>query len=304
MPACDLVRPSLAKTFAAARPGGGKGLDQGELEGLLLQALERAQKAFSTLSVGDESFIAYLAKRIPARANPREWLSSVQLEDLYLSCACALGDPKAMAHFEEKLLPQVAPAIAGINASPTFVAEVKQQIRRKLFLAEGAAPPKIAEYAGYGPLVHWLRVVAVRTALNFRRGENRKAVPVDDEVLFQLPGQVRDLELDYLKAHYRQDFTAAFRQALSRLSSQERNVLRLRFVDGLSLSQVGAAYQADKSTISRWIAKSRATLLQLTREELSQRLRLDPKELESLMALVHSQLDVSINSLLRRSSES
>src|SRR5262249_12742028 len=286
MPAPNLARPSLAQTFTAARPRGEKNLHSEELEVLLLGALEQARKACPNFSVPDEQFIAYLAKRIPAGTALAEWLSSVQLADLYLSCACALGDAKAMAQFDEKLLPQVAPAIAGIDASPSFMGEVQQQIRRKLFLAEGEAPPKIAEYAGYGPLIHWLRVVAVRTALNFRRGENRKDVPVEDDVLFELPGQARDLELDYLKDRYRKDFTAAFRHALSQLASQERNVLRLRFVDGLSLSQVGAAYQADKSTVSRWIAKSRASVLKLTREELTRRLRLDPNELESLMQLV------------------
>ena len=300
----NLVRPSLAQTFTSARPRGEKNLDPGDLEAQLLAALEQARKAYPSLAVPNEQFTAYLAQRMPAGAGVAEWLSSVQLGDLYLSCACALGDAKAMAQFDEKLLPQVAPAIAGIDSSPSFMAEVQQQIRRKLFLADGAAPPKIADYAGFGPLLHWLRVVAVRTALNYRRGEHRKDVPVEDDVLFELPGQARDLELDYLKTRYRRDFSAAFRHAISQLSSQERNVLRLRFVDGLSLSQVGAAYQADKSTVSRWIAKSRATVVELTREELTRRLRLDPKELESLMQLVHSQLDVSINSLLRRSRDS
>jgi RNA polymerase sigma-70 factor (ECF subfamily) len=250
--------------------------------------------------VTDDHFLAYLAQRVPSSGAAVDWLGNVQVEDLYLSCACAGGNPEALTAFESRILPQVSSAIARIDPSPTFIAEVQQQIRRKLLVGETSQPPKIADYAGFGPLVHWLRAVAVRTGLNHERSRGRQDRPVPDEVLLKLPAQAGDLELEYLKRRYRGDFTESFRKALASLSSQERNILRLHFVDGLGFAQVGAAYQVDKSTISRWVAKSRRALLERTRADLAERLKLNSRELDSLMDLVQSQLELSINTLLRR----
>ncbi len=48
-------------------------------------------------------------------------------------------------------------------------------------------------------------------------------------------------------------------------------MLRLHFLEGLSLNQIGAMYQVNKSTISRRMARARETLLERTRERLEQR---------------------------------
>jgi len=294
---------SLAKTFTENQSALAPDLDLRKLEEKLGQVIELARKTWPGATVDLHQFVAQLARRMIPGKRVDEWLANVHSADLYLCCGCASGDSQSIATFEQAVLPQVVPAIAGIDSSPTFVAEAKQQVRQKLFVSADGRPPKISEYAGFGPLAHWLRAVALRTALNLRRAHNREETLASDDQLLELPAQVNDLELEYLKERYRKDFTEAFRKAVSMLSPQERNVLRLHFVDGLSLTQVGSAYQADKSTVSRWIAKSRLILLQRTREELSNRLRLDTKELDSLMHLVNSQLDVSISTVLRVSED-
>jgi RNA polymerase sigma-70 factor (ECF subfamily) len=275
-------------------------MPNGQLEERLRQVVERARRSWPAGWIRDENFAAYLAQRVPSSSGAMDWLGKVQVEDLYLSCACAAGHPEALAAFETRILPQVGSAIARIDSSAAFITEVEQQIRRKVLVGEASQSPKIADYAGFGPLVHWLRAVAVRTALNFNRSRGRQDRPVPDEVLLKLPVQAGDPELDYLKRRYRGDFTQAFREALASLSSQERNVLRLHFLEGLSFAQVGVAYQVDKSTVSRWVAKTRRTLLERTRTDLAERLKLNPQDLDSLMDLVHSQLELSINTLLRR----
>jgi RNA polymerase sigma-70 factor (ECF subfamily) len=290
---------SLAKTFADNQSTPARDLDLRELEEKLGQLIELARKTWPGATVDLHQFVAQLARRMIPGKRVDEWLASVHAADLYLCCGCASGDSQSIATFEQAVLPHVVPAIAGIDSSPTFVAETKQQMRQRLLVSAEGRPPKISEYAGFGPLSHWLRAVALRTALNLRRAHNREETLAGDDQLLGLPAQVNDLELEYLKERYRKDFTEAFRKAVSILSPQERNVLRLHFIDGLSLTQVGSAYQADKSTVSRWIGKSRLTLLQRTREELSNRLRLDSKELDSLMHLVNSQLDVNISTVLR-----
>ena len=294
---------SLSKTFSENRLSSSGTLDVRQLDEKLDLVVDRAAQTWPKLAVDAHQFVAVLARRMIPDRPLEEWLGKVHAADLYLCCGCANGDPAAIAAFEQTVLPQVIPAIASIDPSPTFVAEAKQQVRQKLLVPSGGRPPKITEYAGFGPLTHWLRAVAMRTALNLRRAQNREEAPASDDQLLELPAQVNDLELEYLRTRYRKDFTEAFRKAVSFLSPQERNVLRLHFVDGLSLSQVGGAYQVDKSTVSRWIAKSRLLLLQQTREDLAKSLNLDPDELDSLMHLVNSQLDVSISAVLRASDD-
>lgn len=294
---------SLAKTFTENQLAPAHDLNLRELEEKLGQVIELAKKTWPGAVVDLHQFVAQLARRMIPGKRVDEWLANVHAADLYLCCGCANGDSQSIATFEQAVLPHVVPAIASVDPSPTFVAEAKQQVRQKLLVSADGRPPKISEYAGFGPLAHWLRAVALRTALNLRRAHNREETVASDDQLLELPAQVNDLELEYLKERYRKDFTEAFRKAVSMLSPQDRNVLRLHFVDGLSLTQVGGAYQADKSTISRWIGKSRLALLQRTREELSNRLQLDSQELDSLMHLVNSQLDVSISTVLRASED-
>ena len=58
-------------------------------------------------------------------------------------------------------------------------------------------PPKIASYGGTGELRHWLRVVAMRTALNLGRGVD--PVELDADRLLSQVDTSDDPSLDYFK---------------------------------------------------------------------------------------------------------
>src|SRR5947209_904462 len=59
--------------------------------------------------------------------------------------------------------------VARVGREPSFVEEVRQTVREKLLVAAADAPPRIVEYTGRGALAAWLRIIAVRAALNLRR---------------------------------------------------------------------------------------------------------------------------------------
>ena len=96
----------------------------------------------------------------------------------------------------------------------------------------------------------------------------------------------------------RPDFGAALKEAMRDLTSQERSLLRLHFLDGLSFNQIGAVYQVNKSTISRRMAHARETLLTKTRETLEKRFNLGAPELESLLRMLGPELQLSLTSVL------
>jgi RNA polymerase sigma-70 factor (ECF subfamily) len=109
---------------------------------------------------------------------------------------------------------------------------------------------------------------------------------------------VADPELELVKRRHSEDFEAAFRDALAALAPRQRNVLRLHFVDGLTIAAIGAVHRVHRATAARWLAGARADVLERTRSALRARLRLTPTEVDSLVAVVQSRLDVNLRALL------
>lgn len=252
---------------------------------------DASRAAWPGVELAPERFMAWLAPRVKGD------LGAVRTPDLYLSCACLAGDPLALQALDTRIIARLDKAVEGVDAARDFVDEVRQRVRERLLVADGATPPRLEEYSGQGSLLGWARTVAVRLALNIKR-DTRREVPEDDEVLAELPLTGRDVELDYVRAQHREDFTQAFRDALASLEARDRNVLRLSFVDRLSIDQIGAVYGTHRSTAARWLNAAREQLVTRTRERLAARLKLTQSDLDSLLGALQSHLEVSLNRFL------
>ena len=68
-------------------------------------------------------------------------------------------------------------------------------------------------------------------------------------------------ELRYLQERHREDFAGALKDAFLLLSSKQRNILRLRHLQGLTDERIGALYRVHQSTVTRWMAALHAELL-------------------------------------------
>jgi RNA polymerase sigma-70 factor (ECF subfamily) len=271
-----------------------------ELEAHLAEILATARTAWPDLVLPTDIFLRYLAERLPKQVSLMDALRGLHVSDLYLACACAQGLPAAHVALDSRLLSKVDAAVTRLTGPGDAVAEVRQLLRERLLSSEDGKPPRIISYQGTGPLVAWLRAAAVRTALNSRRSARRRA-HAEEEALAEGPMASGDLELDYLRQRHRADFQTALAEALAALPSRERTVLRLHFVEGLSLERIGAMYQTHKSTVSRWLARAREDVLIDVRRRLAEQLQLSSEELQSLLRAMRSQLDASISSLLPRS---
>ena len=251
-----------------------------------------ARAAWPTLGLSRDAFAGALPPGTDPPAEPR-WA------DLYLAAACAHGDPEALRQFERHLLPEADAAIRGVEPEPAFVDEVRQRVRTKLLVAEPGHAPKIADYAGRGPLAGWLCVVALRTAMSLQRERRRADARHGDErwaVALTWPSTA-DPELEHWKQSYGAELGEALVQACAALPDRERAVLRLCFVDGLGIDRIGAIYGVHRSTAARWLQRAREELLRTTRERLAERLQATPTQLSSMDRLVHSQLEVSLGGL-------
>src|SRR6185436_3937910 len=118
--------------------------------------------------------------------------------------------------------------------------------------------------------------------------------PLPDASLWEPAAPTADRTLELLRGKYATDFGTALREAFASLEPGERDVLRMHFLEGLSLNQIAAMYQVNKSTISRRMAKAREALLERTRA-------LPPTELDSLLEQLGPRLDLSLTSVLNPS---
>jgi RNA polymerase sigma-70 factor (ECF subfamily) len=268
------------------------------LEALLSKILQAARTSWPRLSMNPEVFLPYLARIIPDGAEPEDALGRMMTADLYLTCGCACGDPEALATFERIYSREITGVLSRMNMSSASVEDVKQLVYKKLFVDDGVREKKIVQYSGEGELGSWIRVVAMREALNYLRKGVREC-RMEDEVLADQVPVADDQELVYLKVMYRQAFKQAFQQALGSLSSRERNILRHHLLDGLNFDQVGVIYDVHRATVSRWMSKVRKKLLSQTRRVLTLELGVSRKEFDSVMRLIESQLDVSIRRFLK-----
>src|SRR5262249_27245406 len=91
-------------------------------------------------------------------------------------------------------------------------------------------------------------------------------------------------------------FQLALRESVAALSSRQRLLLRQHYTFALSAEQIGAVYGVHRVTAHRWLTEAREELRAQTLEKLQARLGLE--DLQSLVRLVQSQLDVSLRSFV------
>ena len=221
--------------------------------------------------------------------------------DLYLAAACVARDPAALAIFDRDVLVAAKGAIGAIDSSAEFIDEALQRLRASLMVGDEGTPARLTSYAGRGPLRAWVGIAAARTALMMRRSQKRaREVPTGDEDWTSSLAMIstNNPELELLKRQYAAAFKVALRDAVAGLEPRLRSVLKMSFVDGLSIDEIGTIYVVHRATAARWIQKACDEVFEKTRALLSERLELSPSELDRMNTMVRSQLDVSLSQLL------
>jgi RNA polymerase sigma-70 factor (ECF subfamily) len=214
--------------------------------------------------------------------------------DQELAAACAAGSAPAVAALEAAHFGGLRLALRSMRLQPHQIDDVLQDLRADLFVPRDGRPARIGEYQGRGTLKSWLRVCATRLALKHLRRARGTAPGADDDALLEERAPADDPELACIKDSCREEFRAAFQDALSSLGERERALLRLYTVDGLSIDEIGAVYRVHRATAARWIASAEGTLLDRTRRALMDRGRIGRADCESMLRLVQSQLAATI----------
>ncbi len=268
-----------------------------ELDALLVAKAEQARARRPKVAATPEAVASVLARALASATDVPAALAKLHTDDLWLVAAITGGDAAALAAFEAEAIDPIGRVLSHMQPSAVLVDEVKQLVRTKLLLREGEKPAKIAEYSGRGELRSWVGVIATREALSSLRKDAKTSTPVDDALL-AVPSPLTGPELGFLKERYRDEFRVAFTEALVELTPRDRNALRHHYVHSLTIDQIATMYGIHRSNAARRIAKARDELLSGTRRRLVLGLKVDRVEFESIMRLIESRIDVSIQRML------
>lgn len=251
---------------------------------------EAGHRRWPRIAVTPAQLAAHLARHGLDATRPH-----AHADDIYLASACTVGDAPALAAFDAELVPVMRGAVRRLQNTDDFIDEVVQVIRERVLVAVPGGLPRIADYSGQGALRAWVRVVAMRIALNMLR-DRRRDVLVGDDHLFETiaaeHGHGGSAE------RYREAATDALRAAFAALSPRDRNLLRMHHLHGLTVDELAPTLGVHRATVARWIAAAREALLAETRTGLVTRLDIGASTIDSILEGIASEVDVSVVRLL------
>lgn len=288
---------SLARAFVA---GGGTPFD--DAERTLGALVARAATAHPALNVPPEVLASHLGRHLAGEPHPDRVAPSLHLEDLHLALACARGDARAVTLLDATWLgPAIAYARRVHRTSDGLVDEAAQKLRVRLLVREPDREPSILTYGGRSALGAWLRVTAIRETRYLLRRGARDAARHDSEDpaserVAAFAGRTASPELSLLKREGGESMSEALERVLRALEEQDRVLLRLYFIEGMSLATLGRIYHVHESTMARRLQELRGRLLDDVKRDLS----IGTTSVHDLKAIVESQLDVHLSELLRR----
>ncbi|MCE9576810.1 MAG: helix-turn-helix domain-containing protein [Deltaproteobacteria bacterium] len=256
---------------------------------------ERGARSWAGIVVSRETFAAALASRLGKDATSGPAIAALH-HDVYLAIAAAAGDEAAARACDEIAVREVEFAARRLRATDTQARDVQSDVRRLMFSEDEGRSAAIVTFTGRGDLRGYLRVVAAR-ALSRRMTRDRREVELADD-LPDAFGSALDPEVVMLREHYRADVDAAFRAALAALSARSRAVLRYHLLEGWSIDQIGERYGVSRSSAARWVKAAHEELGAGIRATLATRLQIPESQVDSIVALVTSRVEASIERLL------
>src|SRR5438067_501924 len=99
------------------------------LEPQLRRMHQSGARAWPEVKLDVESYVRHLAARVGADVDPAVVLRTIHASDLYLACACARGDPRAIAALDQAYVSRVPGFLQPIDRWGTIAEEVMQELR-------------------------------------------------------------------------------------------------------------------------------------------------------------------------------
>jgi RNA polymerase sigma-70 factor (ECF subfamily) len=254
----------------------------------LVDVVGEAARAWPAIAISHERFATYLKERA----------GFTHASDLYLACGCIDRIAPALAAFDEHYIRSLPARVQRLGLAATVVEEMQQVLREKLLVAPPGQLPRLATYSGRGPLHAWIRAAAVRTALNLLRATWREDLTGDDEPSGRAVDPAMSPERELRHAAYGEAITKALRDATRDLAAEDRLLLQMHFADGISAEQIGRTLGINRVTAHRRLVRAYRQIERGAIALLRQRLGVAPEDLDSVLSITRSRLEISVRTLL------
>jgi len=297
MPEHDRRPAELARLLVDAFGGGQGTVDEAAAGEALVGMLAGGRMSWPGVDLAEPAFVTHVAERL--RGHPRGLAALRELHgaDLFLACAVAHQDARAIWIVSQEVFSRLDGTIARIVDDGAGVDEVKQRLRRQLLVLPAVGPPRIAAYQGRGALVAWLRIAAAREALKLRRGDLPVTLDDYDDRLMSLPLAADDAELASIARVYRPQLKAAIADAVVTLSAEDQHLLRSHHLQGRTIDDLAQELRVHRATAARWVTRARTRLGKSIKRELRRRLGLTRKSCDSLMGVFIDDPEITLGVL-------
>lgn len=221
------------------------------------------------------------------------------LGDLYVAFAYGQGNQAAQEHLERCHFARIERRLSRMNIPSATCSDILQTLRCHLVEFSGNARQGLT-YSGRGSLGGWLFISAVRQAE--RRGQlarREQLTPEAAEPTHQAMLPAPDPEMEHLISSYRATFEQAIRDGLTQLTSRERNLLRLHFLDRLSIDRLAEVYGVHRATTARWLVRAQQRLGEATRSYFLASIPIGQASFPRLLALIQSKLNLDLSQILQ-----
>lgn len=253
----------------------------------------QAHAELPTQGVSEAAWVSKLARVCPANEeNVRVATDQLRVDELWFATLLEANEAASIKRFESLLMPEIDIVVRRFEKDPDARDELRQVVRIKLLVGTPGVAAKIGQYAGQGRIAGWARTVAARVALNAKRGERKHDSPDILEAL-QLASTP---EYRCLRAERQKEFWTCLRSAFESLEPRARTVLRLRYRVGMTATAIAHSYAVHESTMSRWLAGARETLILEFETRASANLGPDLGP-DQLREVLHSRLELSLQGL-------
>jgi RNA polymerase sigma-70 factor, ECF subfamily len=256
------------------------------------RAFELGRSAYPAIDLPWAAFTHF------AQARSETWKGNPERAcDLYLACACVAGLPAAVAEFVSKFGERIPAYLGRLARNADLVAEVRQVIVIRCLVADGEKPPALTGYSATGSLEGWLRATAVREALALNRRSERNSDGVEAALEARMPWADREISL--FKQIYREPVSRAFAAACSEIATEDRVLLRLHYVEGVTTANLASMFGVSRATLIRRLAGARQSLVERVRASLKQAAGVADQDFDSILRLVQSQIDLRLSAVLK-----
>jgi hypothetical protein len=130
----------------------------------LIRIWETTRGAWPQVALPADIFIRYMARLLHEERTAGHSIEELDLDGLYLACACVNYIPKAIEMLDQHYLASLPALLGYLDLSAAMLDEVCQRVCTSLLVRTPKAEPRLAQYTGRGMLLLWIRDIAVRMA--------------------------------------------------------------------------------------------------------------------------------------------